>query len=282
MSKSLPDRPNLDHVKNEAKALLKAYKDGDPGVCETLRHLARLRDTSDKEILAANVSLQEVQHALACQYGFKSWKALVNIVAEGTEFAEHVQEAFEVFTSKGPEHNSTGSSWDQRRKDEWRKLLQSGDDGFRAMMKLARSDNGRARNAAAVFFGLSDDKRATEELRTLLLRDPAATVRSRAVRFYAARIHPAKSGDRLLRIHEAADTIPEGVEAILPLVRDDNVKVRMDVIAILSAYARLGDARIVEALHQALDDPLHKVRHAAARVLGVPCPRCSESSQAGK
>ena len=185
MSKSFPSRPNLDHIKNEAKALLKAHKHGSPGVCGTLRHLARLRDAPDKEILAASVSLQEVQHALACEYGFRSWKALVNLVAGGTEFAAHVQEAFEVFTSKGPEHDSTRSPWEQRRREEWRKLLQAGDEGFRAMMKLARSDNGRARSAAAVFFLISDDKRAPEELRALL-GDPAVMVRSQAVRFYAS------------------------------------------------------------------------------------------------
>ena len=276
MSKSLPSRPNLDHIKNEAKALLKAHKDGSPGVCGTLRHLARLRDTPDKEILAASVSLQEAQHALACEYGFKSWKALANLVAGGTEFARHVQEAFEVFTSKGPADDSTGSPWDQRRKEEWRKLLQAGDEGFRAMMKLARSDNGRARSAAAVFFWLSDDKRALEELHALL-GDPAVMVRSQAVRFYASRIHPARSGDRLLRLYEVANTIPEGVEAILPLVRDDNVKVQMDAIAVLRAYAHLGDKRIVKALRQALNDPRHKVQHAAARALDVPCPGCSGS-----
>jgi len=279
MSKFLPDRPNLDHIKNEAKALLKAHKHGDPGVCGTFRHLARLRDASDKEVLAARVSLQEAQHALACEYGFKSWKALANLVVEGTEFAAHVQEAFEVFTSKGPQDDSTGSPWEQRRREEWGKLLQAGDEGFRAVMKLARSDNGRARSAAAVFFWLSDDGRALEELRALLA-DPAATVRRRAVRFYASRIHPARSGDRLLRIYEVADTIPEGVEVILPSLRDDNVKVQMDAITMLRAYAHLGDTRIVEALRQTLDDPRHKVRHAAARALDVPCPGCHGAEKA--
>jgi len=279
MSKSLPSRPNLNHIKKEAKALLKAHKAGNPGVCGTLRHLARLRDASDEEILAASVSLQEVQHTLACEYGLKSWKALVNLVAGDTEFATHVQEAFEVFTSKGPADDSTESPWDQRRKEEWTKLLHTGDEGFRAMMKLARSDNGRARNAAAVFFWLSDDKRALEELCTLL-GDPAATVRSRVALYYASRIHPARAGDRLWRLRETADTIPDGVEAILPLVCDDNVKVRMNAIIVLSAYARLGDARIVKALRQALGDSHHKVQHAAARALKVPCPVCGGASQA--
>ena len=218
---------------------------------------------------------------MACEYGFKSWKALANLVAEDTEFAAHVQEAFRVFTSKGPEHDSTASPWEQRRREEWRKLLQAGDKGFRAMMKLARSDNGRARNAAAVFFWLSDDKRALEEIRALF-GDPAVMVRKQAVRFYASRIHPTRSGDRLLRLYKAADTIPEGVAAILPLVGDDNVKVRMAAIAILSAYARLGDTRIVKALRQALDDPRHKVQHAAARALDVSCPGCSGDSQANE
>jgi HEAT repeat protein len=64
------------------------------------------------------------------------------------------------------------------------------------------------------------------------------------------------------------------VEAILPLVSDSNVKVQLDAISALSAYARLDDARILGALRQALSDPKHKVQHAAARGLGLPCPKC--------
>jgi len=277
MSKSLPKRPNLEHIRNEAKAILKAHKNGNLGVCGTLRHLVRLRNATDEEIFTADVSLQEAQHALACDYGFKSWKALTNFVAESTGVNELIQEAFAVFTSKGPGHDSTGSPWEQRRRDEWKRLLDAGEEGFTAMMKLARFENGRARSAAAVFFLLSNDKRAIEELRALF-SDPAVMVRSQALRFYASKIHPARSGDRLLRIYDAADTIPDGVAAILPLVHDANVKIRWDAVTMLRAYAHLGDTRIVDTLSQALADSRHKVQHAAARALKVPCPGCGGDS----
>ncbi len=60
--------------------------------------------------------------------------------------------------------------------------------------------------------------------------------------------------------------------------RDDHVKVQMDAITALSAYAHLGDTGIAEALRQALGDPRHKVQHATEGTLNVPCPRCSEAS----
>ena len=279
MSKSLPERANLDHLKNEAKALLKAKRRGDTAACDTLRCLARLQSASDEEALAAEVSLQEMQHALACEYGLENWKALADHVNGAGAFAERVRDAFEAFTSKGPDHDSTRSPWEQGRHEEFRELLQAGDEGFRVMMGLARSDNGRARNAAAIFFVQSADPRAIDELRALM-SDEAVMVRSRALRFYAGKIHPARERVSPWSIGEPADTVPEGVDAILPLVKDDNVKIRVQAVAALSAYAKLGDAGIDRALQQALSDPKHKVRHAAAAALGVPCPGCGKAVEA--
>jgi len=275
MSKSLPDRPNLDHVKNEAKALLKANRAGDAGGCAPLREVPRLRNASDAVILAAQLTLQEVQHAVAVGYGFQGWKELKDRIAQQSDLAGRVGEAIEVFTSKGPDHDSTRSSWEHGRQAQINKLLAAGDDGFRVMTELARSDNGRLRNAAAIFFVQSDDKRVTDELRALL-DDPAATVRSRAVRFYASRIHPSCGRGNAWGISEPADAVPDGVEAILPLVRDASAKVQMDAVAALSAYARLGDSRIMDALREALHVPQHKVQHAAAHALDVPCPGCDD------
>ena len=277
MPKSLPDRANLDHLKNEAKALLKGQRRGDTNVCGTLRCLDRLQAASDEEVLAADLCLQEVQHALARDYGFESWKALADHVGENGLFPARVREAFEAFTSKGPDHDSTRSPWEQRRDEEYQKLLRAGDEGFRVMTELARSDNGRARNAAAIFFVQSSDPRAIDELR-FLLSDEAFMVRSRALRFYAGRIHPARERVDPWTIREPAETVPEGVEAIRPLVQDEHVKVRMDAIAALSAYAKLDDDDISCALQEALSDPKHKVRHAAAAALGVTCPGCGTAA----
>ena len=281
MSKSLPDRPNLDRLKNEAKALLRAQKRGDRSVCEILGRIARLASASDDEILAARISLQEAQHAVAVEYGFESWKELKDRVTGQSAFAARVQEALDAFTCKGPDRDSTRSPWEERREAATRKLLDAGDEGFGVMVKLARSDNGRARNAAAIFFGLSDDTRAPEQLQALL-EDDAVMVRSRALRFYAARIHPKCGRGDVWGIDEPADAVPQGIEAILPLVTDKNPKLRMDAVRALSAYAKLQHKGVEAALHSALDDAKHQVRHAAAQALNVPCLGCGRTWEVGE
>lgn len=80
MKRLLPKVPHLDHLKNKAKALLKAQRDGDASVCETLRQLRRFEGASDEAILAGHVKLTEMQFALAQDYGYPSWVALRAIV----------------------------------------------------------------------------------------------------------------------------------------------------------------------------------------------------------
>ena len=83
MSRSLPERPNLEQLRKQAKNLLKAQKKGDASVCSVLRHLSRFAGSSDEEILKARLRLSEAQHALALTYGFKSWAALMRCVRTG-------------------------------------------------------------------------------------------------------------------------------------------------------------------------------------------------------
>ena len=84
MSRTLPRNPNLEHLKKEAKHLLHAFKDGDPSVCEVLRYHYRFARASDETILKAEVTLQEAQHALALDYGFKSWAEIRAHIEGGT------------------------------------------------------------------------------------------------------------------------------------------------------------------------------------------------------
>jgi hypothetical protein len=60
----LPDRPDLDQLRRQARELLRAAADGQP------RAVARLRVVSDR------VTLSAAQLALAREYGFASWAAL--------------------------------------------------------------------------------------------------------------------------------------------------------------------------------------------------------------
>lgn len=76
MPLSLPPSPSLRYLKYEAKALLKAQKRGEAGVCARLRILRRFARGSLEDVAAATVSLQEAQCALAREYGFASWTQL--------------------------------------------------------------------------------------------------------------------------------------------------------------------------------------------------------------
>jgi|TARA_B100001971_G_C18255338_1_gene581611 type IV pilus assembly protein PilB len=82
MTNALPNNPSLEQLKNQAKDILKAHKSGQDSACGTLKLLTKFEDDSDQEILSATVTLQEVQHALAMDYGFDSWDALRQAVAE--------------------------------------------------------------------------------------------------------------------------------------------------------------------------------------------------------
>ena len=72
----LPARPNLDHLKHQAKALLRAAQARD---AEALRRFAILPAHSGKPIDAIDpeaLALHDAQSAIAREYGFPSWNAL--------------------------------------------------------------------------------------------------------------------------------------------------------------------------------------------------------------
>lgn len=75
-ARQLPSKPSLEHLRKEAKALLKTHKKGDPSCSSVLRHLHQFESQPDDAILKADVSLQEVQLALSLDYGFRSWAEL--------------------------------------------------------------------------------------------------------------------------------------------------------------------------------------------------------------
>ena len=75
-TRQLPSSPSIEQLKKQAKDLLKALKKKEPSACAVLRRHSRFRDTGDEEILESKVSLQEVQHALALEYGFENWPLL--------------------------------------------------------------------------------------------------------------------------------------------------------------------------------------------------------------
>ena len=110
MSAQLPQNPNLEQLKKQAKALLKAHQTGEPEACSRIQgSFPRLARTPVLEISNALFSLRDAQLVLAREYGFKSWpklKRFIEILSQDPHrlivlrvaqlIAEHVEESAEV------------------------------------------------------------------------------------------------------------------------------------------------------------------------------------------
>src|SRR5688572_12651932 len=68
MSADLPDRPSLDHLRNQAKALVRAYREGHAEAVEQFRVLSLPPGAVPK--------LADAQRLVARAYGFASWPKL--------------------------------------------------------------------------------------------------------------------------------------------------------------------------------------------------------------
>src|SRR5688572_26786795 len=68
MSAELPARPSLEHLKNQAKELLRAYRENDAEAVARFRSLPTARGAAPK--------LADAQRLIALQYGFASWPKL--------------------------------------------------------------------------------------------------------------------------------------------------------------------------------------------------------------
>ena len=93
MHKQLPHYPHPEHLKKQAKQLLKAQRAGNLQACQRFQAaLPRLAHAAVEEVREAKISLREAQHVLAREYGFASWKALTDIVTASSR-----DEAFRTF-----------------------------------------------------------------------------------------------------------------------------------------------------------------------------------------
>ena len=83
MAKTLPSRPNLDHLRGQAKSLLARLNDGDRAAIQALReHLPEARGLTPAKVRAAGFRLADAQSAIARQTGFASWPALARHVQQ--------------------------------------------------------------------------------------------------------------------------------------------------------------------------------------------------------
>ncbi len=78
----LPDRSNLDHLKKQAKDLIRLYRDGDrDAIARFRRALPAAADRSDDAIVSLKLRLHDAQSCVARDYGFASWADLRSYVA---------------------------------------------------------------------------------------------------------------------------------------------------------------------------------------------------------
>jgi uncharacterized protein (TIGR03067 family) len=74
---SLPHRPDLSHLRRQAKELLAGFRAGDPAALQAFRdHLPDAAGLSDDELPASEFRLADAQSAVARRTGFASWPAL--------------------------------------------------------------------------------------------------------------------------------------------------------------------------------------------------------------
>jgi len=96
-SRSLPARPDLDHLKHEAKALHKAFRDGDADAAR--RVIAAIGDQHA-------IKLTDAQRVIAREYGFPTWARLRAHVQTARGF----DEAVIAFLDAVQEQNANGAT----------------------------------------------------------------------------------------------------------------------------------------------------------------------------
>lgn len=78
----LPSRSNLDHLKKQAKELLKLYDARDPAAVQRFRlALPAAARKSDAQVLSLGLRLHDAQSCIAREYGFSSWTGLKEYVS---------------------------------------------------------------------------------------------------------------------------------------------------------------------------------------------------------
>ena len=77
MDKQLPARPNLDHLRGQAKALLEQLREGDDAAARAfVEHLPAARELTLAAVRDAKLKLADAQSVVARKAGFASWPVL--------------------------------------------------------------------------------------------------------------------------------------------------------------------------------------------------------------
>jgi Lon protease-like protein len=82
MSRDLPARPSLEHLKKQAKDLLDGHQRGDPAALARIRAaVPAFAAMTDEAVARAPFALHDAQSAIAREHGRKSWQELRDAVA---------------------------------------------------------------------------------------------------------------------------------------------------------------------------------------------------------
>ena len=111
MSRSLPGRPNREHLRNQARQLQRACRGARESAIRLLRaHLPRLAgQPRDGGGWHTGITVQEAQFALARDYGFESWPKMIASVDEKADqlrFADSVKEIIELANAEATRRGS--------------------------------------------------------------------------------------------------------------------------------------------------------------------------------
>lgn len=102
-SQQLPERPNLEQLKKQAKSLLHAARAQDPAALQRFQALPTLAQKSFAELCAIGLALHDAQSVVAREHGFKSWSALREHVEEHSlSFASAIDEFVRCATGGAP------------------------------------------------------------------------------------------------------------------------------------------------------------------------------------
>jgi uncharacterized protein (TIGR03067 family) len=83
VDKNLQARPNLDHLRRQAKTLLAALESGEKeAVATILEHLPAAKGMTAQQVLGAGFRLADAQSAIARKNGFASWPHLARHVEQ--------------------------------------------------------------------------------------------------------------------------------------------------------------------------------------------------------
>jgi ankyrin repeat protein len=86
----LPDRSNLDHLKKQAKDLIRRYRNRDPeAIARFRRALPAAAERSDEEIAALDLRLHDAQSCVARDHGFASWADLRRYVEAQSAYRDN-------------------------------------------------------------------------------------------------------------------------------------------------------------------------------------------------